>query len=242
MIEIKVDLHTHTVASTHAFSTVTENAKEAKRLGLEAFAVTDHGPGLPDGAHIWHFTNLNSIPRELEGVKVIRGAECSFQNKEAELDLPERALKKMEIVIGSVHPPVYVPQTTDEATALILKAIENPYLDILGHMDRTKFSAIPDYDIVVPRAVENDKIIEFNAHSLDKGEEHNTRNLLKACKKYGATIAVNSDAHFYSTLGRFDECIKILEEIGIGEEQIINTNYEKVKEYIDKKMKIKENL
>ena len=56
-----IDLHTHTVASTHAYSTIYEYVMVAKQKGIPLFANTDHGPELTDGAHEWHFLNLKSI-------------------------------------------------------------------------------------------------------------------------------------------------------------------------------------
>ena len=61
-IKILTDLHTHTVANTHAFSTVTENATYAAGIGMEAIAITDHAPQMPDGAHRWHFLNSVVLP------------------------------------------------------------------------------------------------------------------------------------------------------------------------------------
>ena len=68
-MKILLDTHTHTLASTHAYSTVLEMAKYASEAGMEAIAITDHAPAIPDGAHPWHFQNLKAIPREIYGVK-----------------------------------------------------------------------------------------------------------------------------------------------------------------------------
>ncbi|MBR0278118.1 MAG: phosphatase [Clostridia bacterium] len=233
-MNIKTDLHTHTIASTHAYSTVMENARAAQEYGLEAIAITDHAPGMPDAPHLWHFDNLNTIPKTLYGVRILIGAECTYQNEAGELDIPEGILNGLDIVIGSLHPPVYVPQTAEESTRLWLKAIDNPYIDILGHMDRSGFAHVPDFDEVVSCAVKKDKIVEFNVHSLDFGEETraNTRKMLEACKKYKAKIAVNSDAHFCTYIGKFDAGIKMLEEVRIDEEFIVNLDFNKFSDYI----------
>ena len=59
------DLHTHTVASTHGFSTIKEIVDVAAQKGLSAVAITDHTPASTDGPHVWHFHNLHkAIPRE----------------------------------------------------------------------------------------------------------------------------------------------------------------------------------
>ena len=77
-MHIVADLHTHTIASTHAYSTVYEMVRCAKAKGLIAIGITDHGPDMKDGPHEWHFSNLNIIPREIDGVAVIRGIEFNI--------------------------------------------------------------------------------------------------------------------------------------------------------------------
>ncbi len=106
-MEIKADLHCHTVASTHAYSTVWELAKYASSVGLEAIAVTDHSPALPDAPHIWHFENLSALPRTLEGVTLLRGAEVNITDISGSIDLPEYILKRLDIVVASIHSPCY---------------------------------------------------------------------------------------------------------------------------------------
>ena len=58
---IKTDLHTHTTASCHAYSTLEENVQWAKQIGLEAIAMTNHAPSLPDAPHIWHFEAIDAV-------------------------------------------------------------------------------------------------------------------------------------------------------------------------------------
>ena len=62
-MQFPVDLHTHTVASYHAYSTIVEYVHQAKLCGIKMFATTDHGPSLEDAPHVWHFGNLKVVPR-----------------------------------------------------------------------------------------------------------------------------------------------------------------------------------
>ncbi len=62
-----VDLHMHTVASTHAYSTLHDYIAEAKRKGIKLFAITDHGPDMADAPHYWHFVNMRIWPRLVTG-------------------------------------------------------------------------------------------------------------------------------------------------------------------------------
>ena len=72
MIRLEADLHVHTVASGHAYSTVEEITREAARRGLTLVGITDHGPGLPGGAHQYHFWNLRILPEVLNGVRILK--------------------------------------------------------------------------------------------------------------------------------------------------------------------------
>ena len=80
-MKLIADTHTHTLASTHAYSTVLENAKFASEAGLAYLGITDHAPSMTDAPHWWHFENLRVLPDELYGVKLLKGIEadlCGF--------------------------------------------------------------------------------------------------------------------------------------------------------------------
>lgn len=230
-MEIKVDLHTHTLVSHHAYSTVKENAESAANIKMEAIAITDHAPAIPDGAHIWHFVCLKLIDPVVYGVSILKGAECSFLNIEGEVDLPEKVLKDLDVVIGSVHTPVYAPKTREEHTKLLLNAMENPYPHIFGHIDKVSWGA--DFALVAKTAVEKGKIIELNEHSIETPDNYQRAlELMKACKKYKTKIVVNSDAHFCDRIGKFPHSEKLLKEINFDQDLILNTSLEKFLGYM----------
>lgn len=239
---IKTDLHTHTTVSSHAYSTLGENIKYAEESGLEAIAVTNHAPGMPDSAHIWHFMNLKALPRKTDGgLVILRGAECSFTDAGGSIDLPENVLKNLDIVIASTHTPAFCPSSAEEHTKMLISAMDNPYIDILGHIDRVKCGA--DFDAVAKAAAENGKVIEMNEHSIDNhnGAEQAMKyaiKLMNACKKHGTMIAVNSDAHYCGLIGHFDRSLSLLESIGFDESLIINASLGRLKEYLKSKNKI----
>ena len=70
-MELKVDTHTHTSASGHAYSTLIENAKSAKQNGLAMFCTTDHSESMPGAPHYWFFSNQRVLPRLIEDVAII---------------------------------------------------------------------------------------------------------------------------------------------------------------------------
>ena len=72
-MKIVADMHTHTISSGHAYSTVNELAAEASRKGLLAIAITDHGPALPGAPHIYHFGAMRFIPETMRSPHPARG-------------------------------------------------------------------------------------------------------------------------------------------------------------------------
>ena len=133
-MQIIADLHTHTLASTHAFHTLQEMAAAARELGYRALAVTDHAPAMPDAPHSWHFGNWRGLPRAVDGVAMLYGAEVNVMDTKGGLDLPDSLLRGMDWVVASIHSPCLPGLLTErEATRLWLGVVENPYVYCIGH-------------------------------------------------------------------------------------------------------------
>ena len=229
-MKLIADLHTHTNYSAHAVNTVTEMIYEAKRQGLKAIALTDHGPTMPDSGHIWHFGNVDDIPVVVDGVAVLYGAEVDVMDVDGTMDLPESYMKRLNWVIASLHKR-FVPELSfEEATQLWLYIAQNPYVDMIGHCEQLGHEF--DLDRVIPEFVKNNKVVEFNGNSAvaRPGGEDNMRNIALACKKYGCKIAINSDAHSIWQILKINGVFEILESIDFPEELIINARYERLVE------------
>lgn len=227
-MNILVDTHTHTNASTHAYSTLEENVRRAKQIGLEAIALTNHAPGMPDSPHIWHFVNMpRNIPREIDGVKILYGVEADIIDTDGTLDIDSGVLSMLDVVIASMHRDTFTPQNRKAHTQAYLNALQNPYVDIIGH------SGSPDYeynvDTVLALAKKEGKMIEINnnSHLIRRGSISNCINIAKKCMDLGVYVVVSSDAHFSGNVGNFFEAMSMLEEIGFPEELIANTTLEK---------------
>ena len=225
-----LDVHTHTVASGHAYGTVMEMAKAASDAGLELLAITDHAPKMPGSCHEFHFVNFKAIDKELYGVKILMGAELNIMDFKGSVDLPERMLKKLAVCVASLHSVCIKPGTKKENTAAILGAIENPHVNIIGHPDDGHFDI--DYEEMVLHAKDAGVLIELNNSSLMPGTSRvNTHeNLLKIlalCEKHGQRIVVNTDAHFPTAVGRFDKARLILDEAQFPEELVVNTSVDR---------------
>ena len=236
-MKILTDLHTHTVANTHAYSTVTENATYASQTGIEAIAITDHAPGMPDGAHRWHFLNSVVLPREINGVKVLRGAEVDIVDACGTLDLEMDYLKALDWVIVSFHKPACREiGTIAERTQCYIDLLENPQIDMLGHCG----SPIFDFDIptVIDCAKEYDKVIEINENTFNIRANNIPicKEIAIACADKGVKISVNSDAHFHQHIGNFTKALAMLEEIDFPQELIVNMNWSRLEKHLNSRV------
>ena len=89
MIRPRLDVHTHTIVSGHAFSTLQEMVHQAAHLGLDILGITEHAPGIPGTCDPIYFRNIHVVPRQLEGVRLMLGAELNILDTEGHLDLDE---------------------------------------------------------------------------------------------------------------------------------------------------------
>lgn len=231
-MKILVDTHTHTNCSTHAHSTLMENVAAAKQRGLEMLCTTNHTPALPDAPHIWHFKTIKRLPGEVDGLKMLYGAETNIIDKKGNIDMPLEELKMMDLVVASIHSPCYLSGTVEEHTATYLGVIKNPYVTIIGHSGSPRYAY--DIDTVVSAAKEYNKCIEINNHSYSARPENaeNCRKIALACKEHGTKIVVSSDAHSAFEIGVFDIAIDMLSSIDFPEELIVNANAERFEKYL----------
>lgn len=229
MLCIAADLHCHTNVSHHAFNTITEMAAYAKKMGLDAIAVTNHAPRMPDGAHPWHFWNLVRLPVRLEGTYVLKGAEANLLDIEGTLDLSAQEQAMLDWLIVSIHTDIIPSLTFEQATDAWLKVSENPYVDMIGHPEQQ--AHLFDYDRVTKAFAQRHKVVELNANSVvvRPGSEKNLMELALACKKNGVHIAVNSDAHSVYQLGKVEPVLAMLEKIEFPAENIVNGSIENLK-------------
>ena len=154
-------------------------------------------------------------------------------NLDGTLDFTDEQLSKLDIVIASCHSKCSPTGTPEEVTEMYIEGMKNPYVDIIGHPDGPNFPIIPDR--LARAAAEHNKVLEINDSSPDArpGSKPVCRELLKAIKKYGTLISIDSDAHYHKRLGHFDYALRMVEEAGIPEGQIINASFDRLQEYLD---------
>ena len=237
-MNFKLDIHCHTIASGHAYSTIQEMVSYAKDIGLELIAFTEHGPAMPSGANILYFDNLKVVPNIIQGVEVLKGAEVNILDFSGKLDIPEDTLKNLDFVIASFHPPCLQCGTVKEHTDALIKLMEKPYIHMIGHPGNPYYPI--DIKQVVKTAKETGTILEINNSSLKPnsfrlGSKDNCYNILKECKEQGVAIAMGSDAHIIFDIGNFSHGVEMIEALDVPKELVLNTSVELFKNTIKKK-------
>lgn len=233
-----LDLHTHTVASGHAYCTLREMAKAAADKGLEVLGITEHAPKMPGTCHKFYFENLKVVSREMYGIQLLLGSEVNILDSEGNIDLAPKTLARMDVVIASLHTPCIEPASRLENTQAYLNVMKNPYVNIIGHPDDGRYEI--DYEALVQGAKEYGKVLELNNHSLNPectraNAVENDTVMLNLCKKYQVPIVMDSDSHFDLLIGEFDRARTLLTELDFPEELVLNRSADAIRGYVNRK-------
>jgi putative hydrolase len=198
--------------------------------------MTDHGPAMPGGPHIFHIGNQRVIPDYIKGVRVLKGVEANIMDFDGGLDLPEKYLKKLDIVIASLHDDCIDPGSVEENTRALVAAMNNPYVDIIAHPGNPYYPI--DIDRLIQCACETGTLIEINNSSFigsRKGSAENCKNIAAKAREKGASLAAGSDCHICYDVGKFNKIEEIFKELDMPEELVINTDPLKLIDYLNKK-------
>jgi putative hydrolase len=227
-----VDTHTHSLTSGHAYSTIQEMAKEAPVNGIEMFALTDHGPTMIGAPKLYHFGNLKMIPAEVYGIKILKGVEANIIDYSGQTDLPDEYLKHLDFALASFHEGCITPGTAMEHTQAVINLLKNPFIDVIGHPGNPQYPI--DLDQVIQAAKEYHKPMEINNCSfyVRKGSADNCKEIALKCKNNGVQIVCGSDAHISFDVGKFDQVYRVLDEIQMPEELILNSSVAKFETYL----------
>lgn len=241
MIKPVADLHIHSISSGHAYSTVGEIIEAARLKGLEMIAITDHGPAVPGGPHLYHFANLRVLPAEVGGLKVLKGVEANIINEQGELDLPKAYLERLDIILAGFHNECFPSNDREVCTRAMLNAINNPYVDIVVHPGNPEFPV--DFELVVKMAAEKGVPLELNNSSFRgsrRGSEYYCPMVAELIARYEAMTVVDSDAHFANDIGMFELALEAVQKAGVREEQVLNTSVEKILEYLAQRRSLRQ--
>jgi len=201
--DIRGDLHMHTRYSDGRF-TIKEMAEAARNKGYEYIAISDHSKhltvanGLDERRLAEQMEEIEKLNQELKGIRILKSIELDIL-EDGSLDLSDEILKDLDLVLSSVHYKFNLPR--EKQTNRILKAMDNPYVDIICHPSGRLINERPPYEInmekLIKSAKERNCFMELNAHPdrLDLNDIY-----CKMAKEEGVKVAVSTDAHTQSHL------------------------------------------
>ena len=234
-MKYKLDVHTHSVASGHAYSTIEEMARFAAQKGLEILGITEHAPGIPGTCDPIYFRNLHVVPRELFGVRLLLGAELNILDVNGTLDLDEHYYRMLDLRITGIHSLCWKGGTKEQNTAGMVAAIRNPWTHIISHPgDGT---ALLDFLPIVLAAKECHTLLEINNSSLNpvrhKETAHdNNLEILRLCRQYEVPVILGSDAHISYSIANYDFILPLLNEAEFPEGLILNDKPQAFLDYL----------
>ncbi|MBP2171075.1 putative hydrolase [Erwinia toletana] len=229
-----VDLHMHTVASTHAYSTLHDYVVQARTKGIKLFAITDHGPDMADAPHAWHFINMRIWPRLVDGVGILRGIEANIKNTAGEIDCTGPMLDAVDLVVAGFHEPVFPPQDKATHTEAMIAAMANGDVHIISHPGNPKFPV--DIPAIAAAAAKYDVALEINNSSFTTsraGSEPNCRAIAAAVRDAGGRLAFGSDSHTAFTLGNFEHCLRIMHEVDFPQDRVLNVTPRRLLDFLE---------
>lgn len=226
-MELYMDMHTHTFASGHGYSSLKENIDAARERGLKYLGLSEHSSSTPGGPGKFFFSNYRCIPREYGSLRLFCGVEVNILSYDGRLDMEESQLRNMDYVIASMHTATLAPGSAEENTRAAVQAMKSPYVKVLGHPDDSRYPM--DYDRLVRAAREEQVALEVNNSSLDPqcprtNVRENILTMLRACVKYGVPVLLGTDSHICYSVGHFERALEIIEEAGFPEELVLNAN------------------
>jgi DNA polymerase (family 10) len=224
--DMKGDLHCHTTLSDGR-QTLEQMAEAAKARGLEYLAVTDHSASHGFGDHVTpealaeRIEEVRALNASLDGFELLAGTEVNIL-PDGSLDYEDDLLAQLDWVIASVHTSFAMDE--QEMTDRMVRAIEHPWVDAIGHPTGRKIETRPPYSIDVERVIEaaarTGTMIEINASPdrRDLNELH-----ARAAAQAGVGVLVNTDAHSVRNFDLLQYGIATARRAWLTPEQVPNT-------------------
>jgi DNA polymerase (family X) len=196
--DLKGDLQVHT-SWTDGTNSIREMAQQAKKNGLEYVVVSDHSKtlamtgGLDEKDLKKQRREIDQVNKQMDGFVVLQGVELNIL-KDGSVDISDATLKELDVASAAVHSYFYQPK--DEMTKRVLKAMENPNIDVLLHPTTREIQKRDpvqlDMDKLVEAAKETGTILDVDSYPdrLDLKDEHIRRAVL-----VGAKLGISSDSH-----------------------------------------------
>jgi DNA polymerase (family 10) len=224
--DLRGDLHMHTTESDGR-ETLESMAAAAHRLGYEYIAITDHSKslamanGLDEGRVLDHARRIRALNGRFEGLTLLAGIECDIL-ADGTMDLAEDCLAELDIVVASIHS--HFAQEEAQMTDRVLRALECPWVDVLGHPTGRRLLQREGIKIrledVAAAATAAGVALEINSQieRLDLNDGH-----VKLALDKGARLVVSSDAHFLPALDWVQWGIQMARRGWATRQDILNT-------------------
>ncbi len=238
--DIKGDLHIHTNWSD-GVNSIEEIAEQAQKMGYDYIAITDHSKslkianGLTEDELIKQRNYIKKLNKNFKGIEILAGIEVDIR-KDGSLDYSDDILKKMDVVIASVHSGFNQDEYT--LTKRLIKAMENKHVNIIAHPTGRLLGKREPYKInindVFKKAIENNIVLEINASPdrLDLKDVH-----CREAKKMGIKMVINTDAHEKSNLYDMEFGVQNARRGWIEKKDVINTkNLKDLKQILSRKL------
>jgi DNA polymerase (family 10) len=226
LADLRGDLHMHTT-ETDGKDDLTAMAQAAHRLGREYIAITDHSQalamanGLDEKRALAHAARVRALNGRFENLTLLAGIECDILS-DGRLDLSDDCLAQLDIVVASIHSNF--AQESQQMTDRILRAIENPWVDVLGHptgrrllqRDPLKF----DMGAVMDSVSRHGVTLEINCQveRLDLNDSH-----ARAARERGIPLVISTDAHSVNALSRLQWGVQVARRAWAQAGDVINT-------------------
>ncbi|MHB8191975.1 MAG: DNA polymerase/3'-5' exonuclease PolX [Bellilinea sp.] len=224
--QLQAELHSHSTWSD-GVNTIREMALAARQRGLKMLAITDHSAslgiagGLKAEDLLRQRAEIDLVQKELgSDFRLLQGTEVEIK-ADGSLDYPDEVLAQLDIVIASLH--VSLRQPRPEVTARLLKVMQNPHVDIIGHLTGrllpNREGADLDMDSVLKAALENGLALEINANParLDLDEVYSRR-----AAEMGIPLSINTDAHSPADLDLVEYGVSVARRAWVEPEAVLN--------------------
>jgi DNA polymerase (family X) len=188
--DLRGDMHTHTHWSADGKNTLAQMVEAAAARGYEYYAITDHSHYMREGKLARQLEEIDALRAKFPKLRILAGVEANIRSN-GEVDVPEDELAQLDWVVASVH---QAPE--NRATERVLEAMDNPYVDVIGHLTgrriRTRGPRDVDVERVIEKALGVGCFLEVNGQPdrLDLRDVH-----ARAAKEAGLKLVLDSDAH-----------------------------------------------
>jgi DNA polymerase (family X) len=224
--DLRGDVHMHTT-ETDGRDDLETMVRAAKAMGLEYIAITDHSQalamanGLDERRALAHAARIRAINERIDGIRVLAGIECDIR-PDGQMDLADDCLAQLDIVVASVHSALH--QEEAQMTDRMLRALENPWVDIVGHAtgrillkragSRVRIEALVD------SAARHGVALEINSQvdRLDLSDSH-----ARLARERGVRLVISSDAHAANALAVRRWGTVVARRAGLTPDDVLNT-------------------